>query len=218
MHGMKTKDTEKFSEYYRKQHVTGTYDKQREGTEYRRRKRALELKYFLDLLNKRNNEKVLELGCSSGFLTKYLGRVTAIDTSEGMLKIASSKNPSARCMHADMFKLPFKSKSFDKVVTMRVWNHLSEKDLRRAIRESKRVLKPKGFLIFDMEERSFLRRIFSRFYKVLFRPTGYKIYQYTLPEMRKILNEEGFKILEGRILKHRVGRQIILRTQRNDSS
>ena len=211
---MKSVDTQKFTEYYRRKHVTGTYDKQREGTEYRRRKRALELKHFLDLIDKREGEKVLELGCSSGFLTKYLGKVTAIDTSEDMLKITKSKNPSANCISADMFEMPFKSSVFDKVVTMRVWNHLDEKDLRKAMKEAKRVLKPKGFLIFDIEEKSATRRITSFFYKLLFNPTGYKIYQYSIPEIKKILNEEGFKIVEGKTLRHKVGRQIILKTQK----
>ncbi len=210
---MKSEDTKKFTDYYRQVHVTGTYDKQREGTEYRRRKRALELKYFLDLIDKRENEKVLELGCSSGFLTKYLGKVTAIDTSEGMLKIAHSKNPSAKCIYADMFEMPFKNKSFDKVVTMRVWNHLDEKDIRRAIKEAKRVLKSKGFLIFDIEEKSSIRKIIGVFYKKMFKPTGYKIYQYSIPQIKRILGGEGFKILGGRVLKHRVGRQVILKSR-----
>src|SRR3989344_3067697 len=147
---MESTDTQKFSDYYRKEHVTGSYDKQREGTEYRRRKRALELKYFLDLIDKKENEKILELGCSSGFLTKYLGKVTAIDTSEGMLKITHSKNPSAKCIHGDMFDMPFKSNSFDKIVTMRVWNHLDKSDFKKALREVKRVLKSNGQLIFDI--------------------------------------------------------------------
>lgn len=211
---MKSKDAQNFTEYYRKKNVTGTYDSQREGTEYRRRKRALELKYFLDLLNKKEGEKLLELGCSSGFLTKYLGKITAIDTSEGMLEITKKKNPQAQCSHADMFQMPFKDNSFDKVVTMRVWNHLKEEDIRRAIREAKRVLKKDGFLIFDVEEKSYLRRFVGFFYKMIFRTTGYSIYQYSLSEIKQILKEEGFKIEDGRFLKHKVGRQIILRAKR----
>ncbi len=210
---MKSQDTQKFAEYYRQKHVTGTYDNQREATEYRRRKRALELKHFLDLIDKKEGEKVLELGCSSGFLTKYLGRVTAIDTSEGMLEITKKKNPLAICMHTDMFEMPFKNKSFDKVVTMRVWNHLNEEDLRKALCEVKRVLKPQGFLIFDMEEKSNMRRFVAFFYQKIFKTTGYVIYQYSLPEMKKILHEEGFKIVEGKTLKHKVGRQIVMKMQ-----
>ena len=209
---VKSKDAEKFTEYYRKQHVTGTYDKQRQGTRYRREKRRKELKHFLDLIDKKYGEKVLELGCSSGFLTQHLGEVTAIDTSEGMLKIASAKNPLANCIPGDMFSMQFKDNSFDKVVTMRVWNHLDETDLRRALRESKRVLKNNGKLIFDAEDTSRLRRIVGFFYQRIFRTTGYKIYQYSLPGLKRILWQEGFRIESARFLKHRVGRQIILRT------
>jgi len=213
---MKSKNTQEFTKYYQKNKVTDTYDLQREGTAYRREKRRLELKYFLELLDKKNKDKVLELGCSSGFLTKHLGKVTAIDTSKDMLKIAHGKNPQAKCIHADMFNLPFRNNSFNKVITMRVWNHLNEQDLRKAIKESRRVLKKNGWLIFDMEEKSVARRIASVFYKFIFKPTGYKIYQYHISEIKKILDEEGFKVAEGRALKHRVGRQIILKALLRD--
>jgi SAM-dependent methyltransferase len=210
---MKSADTKAFTEYYRKKNVTGTYDAQREGSEYRRRKRALELRHFLDLVEKREGENVLELGCSSGFLTKYLGKVTAIDTSEDMLKIAFSKNPQSKCVYGDMFKIPFGKGKFDKVVTMRVWNHLEEEDMRKAIREAKRVLKKNGELIFDVEEDSAFRRLVGVFYKTIFRPTGYKIYQYSFYDIKRILEEEGFKVEKVRTLRHRVGRQIIMRTR-----
>src|SRR3989344_4505142 len=210
---MKSENAQKFTEYYRKKKVTGTYDKQREGTAYRRNKRRVELRIFLEMIDKKSDEKVLELGCSSGFLTEKLGEVTAIDTSEGMLEIAHSKNPSAKCIKADMFKMPFKDNSFDKIVTMRVWNHLDRNDLVRAIRESKRVLKKGGFLIFDAEEKSFLRRFVGFFYQIIFRTTGYKIYQYYFQELKNILGKEGFKIEKDKIIYHKVGRQIVLKTK-----
>ena len=142
---MKSANAQKFTEYYKQDRVTGTYDAQREGTAYRRKKRQAELKYFLELIDKKNNENVLELGCSSGFLTKHLGKITVIDTSKGMLEITKRKNPMAKCIHADMFELPFKNNSFDKVITMRVWNHLDMDDLKKAIKESKRVLRKNGY-------------------------------------------------------------------------
>tara|TARA_Y100000310_G_scaffold183858_1_gene183997 strand:+ start:2543 stop:3184 length:642 start_codon:yes stop_codon:yes gene_type:complete len=210
---MKSEESKRFTEYYRKKNVTGTYDRQREGTEYRRRKRALELKYFLDLVDKKVGERVLELGCSSGFLAKYLGKVTCIDTSDKMLEITKKKNPSAVCVAADMFELPFKKDSFDKIITMRVWNHLDETDLRKALKESKRVLKPGGFLIFDIEVSNLGRRIVGFFYQKIFRTTGFKIYQYSVSEIKKILKDEGYSIKEGKTLKHKIGKQIILKNQ-----
>lgn len=215
---MKSEDAKKFTEYYKQKKVTGTYDSQREGTSYRRKKRAVELKYFLELIDKKDKENVLELGCSSGFLTKHLGKVTAIDTSEGMLEITKKKNSLAKCIHADMFEMPFKDNSFDKVITMRVWNHLDNKDLTKAIRESKRVLKKEGYLIFDAEDKSWVRRFVSILYKVLFKPTGYKIYQYSLKELANILRREGFKIEKVKFIYHRVGRQILLRSKLLDKS
>jgi len=213
---MKSEDAKKFTDYYRKKNVTRTYDNQREATSYRRKKRALELRHFLDLIEKREGEKVLELGCSSGFLTRYLGKVTAIDTSQGMLEVTRKKNPQATCIATDMFELPFKNNSFDKVVTMRVWNHLDNKDLTKAILESKRVLKNEGHLIFDVEDKSSLRRIASKIYKLFFRPTGYTIYQHSLNETRAILKKQGFEIEKVRFLNHKVGRQIILRARAVD--
>jgi ubiquinone/menaquinone biosynthesis C-methylase UbiE len=207
-------DTDKFKEYYKKKKVTGTYDKQRESNAYRKKKRALELKHFIELLDKKKGEKVLELGCSSGFLTQHLGEVTAIDTSEGMLKIAMEKNPKANCIPGDMFNLKFKPESFDKVVTMRVWNHLQEQDLRKALKQAKKVLKKNGILVFDAEEKNILRKIAAIIYQNTTRITGYKIYQYSLQKIKRILIQEGFKIEKIKFLKHRIGRQIILRTRK----
>ena len=56
---MKSEDASKFTEYYRQRNVTGTYDYQREGTAYRRLKRSVELKYFLELIDKKGSEKVV---------------------------------------------------------------------------------------------------------------------------------------------------------------
>ncbi len=202
---------EEFKKYYQNRGVTSSYTGQRLKTEYRRQKRMDELDIFLELLNKREGEKVLELGCSDGWLTQRLGKVTSIDTSKEMLNISKIKNQQANVIEADMFKLPFKNKSFDKVVTMRVWNHLNEKDLRRALREAKRVLKDEGFLIFDMEEKNWLRRFVNFFYKKIFRITGFKIYQYSIIKMGNILFEEGFNIDLKQELNHKIGKQIIWR-------
>ncbi|MBS3076438.1 class I SAM-dependent methyltransferase [Candidatus Pacearchaeota archaeon] len=211
---LKSKEAQDFTKYYQQKKVTGTYDSQREKNIYRRKKRAKELRFFLEIIDKKPHEKVLELGCSSGFLTKHLGEVIAIDTSTDMLKIAHSKNNLAKCISGDMFNLNFGSDVFDKIVTMRVWNHLNEKDLRKALQESKRVLKQNGYLIFDAEEKNWKRKILAKIYQATTRITGFKIYQYSLQELKKILKEEGFKIEKGKFLYHRVGRQIILRTQK----
>ena len=212
---MKSKETKQFTKYYQQKNVTGTYDKQREANQYRKNKRKIELTLFLELINKKDYENVLELGCSSGFLTKHLGKVIAIDTSTDMLEIAHSKNKLANCISGDMFDLKkFKDNSFDKIVTMRVWNHLNKEDLIKAIKQVERVLKPKGYLIFDTEEKNLLRRVACFFYQSITRITGFKIYQYSFKEIKEILEKEGFKIEEWRYIKHKIGRQIIFKIRK----
>jgi len=208
---MSNKDIEEFKKYYQDKRVTDTYDEQREKSEYRKRKRELELKYFLELLDKKDDEDVLELGCSSGFLTEKLGRVTAIDTSKNMLELTRKKNPLASTICADMFKLPFPKDSFDKVVTIRVWNHLKGEDLRKALKRVQKVLRRGGLLVFDVEEKNILRKIVAVIYQKITGITGYKIYQYSFNELYGILKDEGFFIIDFRYLNHRIGRQIIVK-------
>lgn len=208
--------SEKFKKYYQNKEVTKGYDLQREGTDYRKKKREKELCLFLRLLDKRKGEKVLEVGCSSGFLTKHLGIVTAIDTSKNMLRFTKKKNPKAKVLEADMFNLPFRANSFNKIVTMRVWNHLDEGDLDKVLKESKRVLKKGGKIVFDFEEKSVLRRIASFFYKFIFKTKGFKVYQYSFGEIESLLNKNGFQLERSGHLNHRVGRQIIIRARKRN--
>jgi len=58
-----------------------------------------------------------------------------------------------------------------------------------------------------------LRRFAGFFYKKIFNPTGYKIYQYSTKEIRKILRKEGFKIERMAALRHRIGRQIMIKAR-----
>ena len=209
-----SKSTEKFKDYYKDEKVTGTYDDQREGNEYRKNKRKKELDLFLELLDKQKGEKVVELGCSSGFLAQHLGIATAIDTSAKMLKITKEKNPNITAVEADMFKLPFDQKSFDKVVTMRVWNHLDKIELTKALLEAHRILKKGGTLVFDLEEANMLRAIANFMYKRVFKTTGYKLYRYSLKDAIILINNLGFRIDKIEFLKHKIGRQLVFRVRK----
>ena len=202
---------EDFKKYYQQEDVTSSYSEQRLKNNYRIKKRQKELELFLELLDKTNGEEILEIGCSSGFLTKHLGKATAIDTSATMLQFTKEENPQAKVLEADMFNLPFKNNSFDKIITMRVWNHLDEEDLRKVSKEARRVLREGGILVFDIEEKNWLRRLVNFFYKRIKRIKGFKVYQYSFIDIQVILREEGFKIDDWRLLDHRVGKQIVLK-------
>lgn len=107
-------------------------------------------RYFVDVANITNRDKVLEIGCGTGLFTgkviKLSGaQVTATDLSEDLLNIAKTKNPQATFIIDDAMKMTFSENSFDVVFGSSVLHHL---DMNLALSEIFRVLKKNGRMIF----------------------------------------------------------------------
>jgi len=111
---------------------------------------------LVDLLRKRRTKRVLDLGCGSGRHTIYLAEngfeVYGIDISEEGIKSCrkrlAEKNLHAKLAVGSIFEeLPYKQSFFDVVVCIRVINHAVIEDVRKAIVEVERVLKPKGLVL-----------------------------------------------------------------------
>jgi ubiquinone/menaquinone biosynthesis C-methylase UbiE len=104
---------------------------------------------FVQLLQ--NGSKILDAGCGSGRDSRVLQnkgmKVTGVDLSEELLKIARSNNRDISFINADLRALPFPDQSFEGV-----WSHASLvhvasiKDAELIIREFYRVLKTDGML------------------------------------------------------------------------
>lgn len=96
---------------------------------------------------------VLEAGCGSGPLTKWLvdqgARVTAFDVSAEMVRIARSRVGEATFLVADLAEpLRFAEDSeFDLVVASLVLHYVGDWD--PVLREFHRVLKPEGAVVFS---------------------------------------------------------------------
>jgi SAM-dependent methyltransferase len=94
---------------------------------------------------------VLELGCGTGYFTKSIprdgNRIAAVDVSRELLASAKQNVPSkeVRFLRADACGLPFGDKSFHSVIGSSVLHHL---DIKRALPEIFRVLRPKGTIVF----------------------------------------------------------------------
>ncbi len=105
------------------------------------------LKKFTNLVKK---GWILDCGCAAGrdsYILKNNGlKVTGIDLSEKLLNIARKKHPNIEFIKADIRKVPFKNNSFDGIWASAVIHHLNYKDMIKAIKEFKRVLKPGGIL------------------------------------------------------------------------
>jgi ubiquinone/menaquinone biosynthesis C-methylase UbiE len=84
---------------------------------------------------------VLDVGCGTGWLTRFLrGPVVALDASESMLARARRRVPDAELVHATVPPLPFPDASFERLVTSHFYNHLETAELREVfLGEARRV-------------------------------------------------------------------------------
>lgn len=95
---------------------------------------------------------VLEIGCGAGTLAAMMtdrgARVTAIDVSNPMLKVAQKNAPEAELLHmtaAEIEKLG--AERFDRIVSTLVFSELSEDELDCVLRTAAVLLKPGGKMV-----------------------------------------------------------------------
>ena len=102
-----------------------------------------------DLKSLKPNSKVLDLGCGTGHLTKYIKdmgfEVIGLDPSLKMLELANKNFKNLSFIEGISAKLPFEDNFFDYVVSIEVLRYLNPKDVEKTYEEIFRVLKPKGF-------------------------------------------------------------------------
>jgi ubiquinone/menaquinone biosynthesis C-methylase UbiE len=97
-----------------------------------------------------NPPLLLDLGCGTGGsfgLLRRFGRVIGLDASPDALALARKKHPDVPLVLGDAQKLPFASDRFDLVAVLDVLEHLP--DDRQALREIRRVLKPRRVRCFS---------------------------------------------------------------------
>lgn len=105
------------------------------------------LQVWLDALGYRSGDAILEVGCATGQLTRYLARhgavVHGVDNSPKMLRKANaSATEGASFVLASATDLPFENHRFDYIVAASLINIISEPET--ALREMARVCKPGG--------------------------------------------------------------------------
>ena len=83
---------------------------------------------------------VLDTACGTGFLTQHLaGRVTALDQSISMLRIARERLPGAYVLQGDALRLPFRAGAFAHVMAAHFYGHLEAAMRRQFLDEGRRV-------------------------------------------------------------------------------
>lgn len=112
-------------------------------------------------LDLRGNEKVLEIGCGRGFYVRTLKsvwpklEVTGIDLNPEYLDKAREFMGDLRVelRVADATKLPFKDKTFDRIIASEILEHIEDDE--KAISEMYRVLKPGGIIMITVPNKNY---------------------------------------------------------------
>lgn len=108
---------------------------------------------LIRLMEIKQNEKILDAGCGTGFFvaefSKAGAKVIGIDIGEELIAIARTNAPKAEFKTASAEELPFEKESFDKIVFVLSLQNMS--DMKKAIAEAARTLKLKGkiFLVLN---------------------------------------------------------------------
>lgn len=122
-----------------------------------------EISYVLDRLS--IHDEVLDIGCGTGRITlplaRHVGSVTGLDMSQAMLDQAAIKAAAAGLdvifRQGDMVELPFKSQSFDAIVSILALMHVLPEERPRVFAEIYRVLRPGGVLLIGVKNAVFER-------------------------------------------------------------
>jgi len=128
------------------------------------RKPQEDIPKIVKLLKKKRIKRVLDLGCGSGRHTVYLARkdfrVYGIDIAEEGIKIAKEwlkrEKLQANLRVGSIYKkLPYKDNLFDAIISTNTIHHAKIKDIRKAVKEIERALKPKGLIFITVRKRKF---------------------------------------------------------------
>lgn len=117
---------------------------------YRSNKHDLRrLSQVLELLRFKPEDRILDLGCGIGFYSREIENlnslVVGVDFSIEALKCGKKEYRIKNLVCADILKLPFRDKSFDKILLVEVVEHIEDQD--RLFSEINRVLKADGELL-----------------------------------------------------------------------
>jgi len=153
--------------------------------------RAEKLLHFVNVKEKQN---FLEVGCGNGGVSKYVAKkyllnVTGVDIDPKQIQLAQESVddiPDIHFLEVDATNLPFQDNDFDIVLSFGVMHHIS--NWLDALREIKRVLKPKGYFIYADIIFTDLVAKFGRSFKHRYGIT-------TMHDLNSFIQENGFSTI-----------------------
>lgn len=115
---------------------------------------------ILKELEIRNSDRVLDCGCGDGFYLHLVSQISdcelyGLDVDSNALESAKRNlaDRNITLMQGDVTSIPFKDNFFDRIILSEVLEHLP--DDMTPLREIRRVLKPEGFVLITVPNRSY---------------------------------------------------------------
>ena len=148
-----------------------------------------------------DGSSVLDIGCGAGVpITQLLAKrfkVTGVDISSEMIRLARANVPRASLVQSDITSVEFDDSSFDAVVAFFSLFHIPREDHPRLFRRIRDWLKPGGYLMCTLSLESASGYTEDDFF-------GAKMYwsNYDLSEYEEMLTGIGFTILATTIIGH----------------
>lgn len=111
-----------------------------------------ELIFFLKQLPKK--AKILDVGCGSGHVAKYLEQkgfmVTGIDFSGKMLQIAKKRCKKAKFIKTDIEKFYYGKEKWNGIIALFILIHLKKTNIKKVLNKFHKSLRKNGLLFLSM--------------------------------------------------------------------
>ena len=155
---------------------------------------------MLGLARLKEDERILDVGCGSGWLLAALSRsgvkqLYGIDLSRAQyFKGSRDRLPGGVFLEGDAYFLPFGDKSMDAVIMSEILEHLERPDV--AIKDAARVLKPGGRLLVTVPAREKIR------YTLCIHcnrktPVSAHLHAFDIPGLKALLEQAGLDFSVG---------------------
>jgi ubiquinone/menaquinone biosynthesis C-methylase UbiE len=109
--------------------------------------------YVENIIGNHDFKSMLEIGCSNGMAIKQFKKrrklCYGVDVSHIAIRYAAEKAFVPNCILASATDIPFVDNFVDAVFSCDVFEHLTEKDVHKALRQVKRLTKKFFFVVLD---------------------------------------------------------------------
>jgi 2-polyprenyl-3-methyl-5-hydroxy-6-metoxy-1,4-benzoquinol methylase len=146
-----------------------------------------------------NGQTFLDVGCNWGRWSIAAAQkgysVVGIDPQLGAVmaarRVSRQLGLANKYVVADARYLPFAARSFDKVFSYSVLQHLSREDVETAVTEVARVLKPEGVSLVQMPTPFGVRTLYNQARRRFRAAYGFEVRFWTIPSLKRLFSKIG---------------------------